>query len=94
LDGNTLTLRTADPALSFAIQLLPGPQPDGPIGEPIVLPEATCTVKANVSRDGRKLYHVEGMRNFNQVVIDPEHDERCFETVEEAEAAGWVRAGN
>lgn len=75
--------------------------------EPVVVPEeeegetepepalpAPCAeIKGNISRDGRKLYHEQGMRNYGQVKIDEEAGERWFCSPEEAEEAGWTRAG-
>lgn len=87
---------------------MPGPNPDvAPAVVPEVIPEeevgelepdpipVPCLlIKGNISSDGRKLYHVEGMRNYDQVKINEAVGEMFFCSVEEAEAAGWVRAGN
>lgn len=63
--------------------------------EPEPTPAPPCdVVKGNISKDGRKLYHVAGMANYNQVKIDESAGERFFCSAAEAEAAGWVRAGN
>lgn len=74
--------------------------------EPAVLPEsvgldepevppANCDdlIKGNISADGRLLYHAPGMPNYNSVKIDEEAGERFFCSVQEAENAGWVKAG-
>jgi len=51
-------------------------------------------IKGNISqRDGRRLYHVPGMPNYDETKIDPQHGERWFCTEPEARAAGWARAG-
>ncbi len=105
LQGDVLTLKTADPRLSIGIRLLPAPAPDiapdvlpaEEVGEvlPDPPPPPPCEVtKGNISRDGRKLYHVEGMANFNTVKINEAVGERFFCSPAEAEAAGWTRAGN
>lgn len=50
-----------------------------------------CVVKGNISAtSGRKYYYVPGSPNYEQVVIDPRLGERCFQTAEEAEEAGWM----
>lgn len=105
-DGTGLLFHTADPALSIGFRLLPAAPPIDiapevipaeEVGEvvPEPLPTPPCVVvKGNISRDGRKLYHVEGMANFNTVKIDEAAGERFFCSPAEAEAAGWVRAGS
>lgn len=97
-------MRTADPALGIQFsfptevvvsgELPPLPGESG-VDEPAVLPEdPTCEfVKGNISQDGRKLYHIPGMPNYNQVKIDESKGEMFFCDVESAEAAGWVKAG-
>lgn len=50
-------------------------------------------VKGNISvTTGEKLYHVPGMRDYEDTVIDTSRGERWFKTEEEAIAAGWRRA--
>jgi hypothetical protein len=50
-------------------------------------------VKGNISvTTGEKLYHVPGMRDYEDTVIDESRGERWFRTEEEAIAAGWRRA--
>ncbi len=51
-----------------------------------------CTVKGNVSASGEKIAHVEGQANYTNVVIDPEHGEKCFPTLDAAIAEGWRSA--
>lgn len=72
--------------------------PEQEVGEtePDPTPQPPCEllVKGNISRDGRKLYHEPGMSNYEQVKIDEKAGEMWFCSVEEAEAAGWTRAGN
>lgn len=69
----------------------PTPEPPVPTIEPQTFPEM-CIVKGNVSASGEKIYHVEGQANYNRVIIDPDHGERCFDTEEEAIEAGWRKA--
>lgn len=71
------------------------PEEEVGVVEPEPLPPPPCLlIKGNISKDGRKLYHEEGMRNYNQVKIDEAAGEKFFCSVEEAEEAGWTRAGN
>jgi hypothetical protein len=104
--GDLLSLKTADPNLTLHFRLIqpvsapevaPDVLPDVEVGEivPDPLPTPPCIiVKGNLSRDGRKLYHVEGMRNFNQVKISEVDGERFFCDEQSAIDAGWARAGN
>lgn len=97
-DGTGLIFRTADPRLSFGVRLLqPVPIAEEEVGEilPDPVPVPPCEItKGNISKDGRRLYHVAGMSNFNTVKIDEDAGERFFCSPDEAEANGWVRAGN
>jgi uncharacterized lipoprotein len=87
-----LIFKTADPALSIGFRWA---EVEVGESEPVPPPAPPCVVvKGNISRDGRKLYHVEGMPNFNTVKISEAAGERFFCSTSEAEAAGWVRAGN
>lgn len=61
--------------------------------EPSLLPTVTPTpcdavIKGNI-RNGRKLYHLPGMRNYNQVIA-----EEMFCTEQDAMDAGYTKAGN
>ena len=52
-----------------------------------------CTVKGNVSQTtGNRLYHVPGMENYAQTVIDSRYGERWFCSEADAVAAGWSKA--
>lgn len=51
-------------------------------------------IKGNISSDGRKLYHYPGCPSYNATRIDESKGERWFVSEAEAQAAGWVRAGN
>lgn len=51
-------------------------------------------IKGNINAKGQKLYHIPGMRNYNQVKIDESKGEKFFCDTKSAEDAGWVKAGN
>ena len=53
---------------------------------------AAC-IKGNINA-GKQLYHFPGCPNYHATKIDTGKGERWFTTSTEAEAAGWVRAGN
>lgn len=79
------------------IDVAPDVVPEEEVGEVVPEPPPTppCgAIKGNISKDGRKLYHEEGMPNYPQVKINEEVGERWFCSVEEAEEAGWERANN
>lgn len=46
-----------------------------------------CLIKGNISSTGRKLYHVKGGASYNKV-----KPEQCFNSNQEAEAAGFLKA--
>lgn len=51
-----------------------------------------CVIKGNVNSEGRKIYHVPGMRDYEETKIKPEEGDTWFCSEEEARAAGFVRA--
>ncbi|MGZ1520293.1 thermonuclease family protein [Xanthomonas citri] len=51
-----------------------------------------CRIKGNISRQGKKIYHVPGQRNYESTSIDLSHGERMFCNPEEAMRAGWQPA--
>ena len=58
------------------------------------LPPPGYTVKGNISvTTGARLYHVPGMRDYEDTVVDLGRGERWFRTEEEAIANGWSKAG-
>jgi hypothetical protein len=63
---------------------------------PTITPQvAPCLyVKANIGRDGRKLYHTPDSPNYDQVVIDEARGEKIYCTEQDAIDAGWTMAGN
>lgn len=94
-EDNGLLFRTADPKLTIGVRLLPAP-PVPPV-EPAVLPTITptpCrTIAGNINAQGQKLWHDETSPQWGQIRIDESKGERWFCTPEEAEAAGWAKAG-
>lgn len=52
-----------------------------------------CSIKGNISRSGRRLYHTPDGHSWADTVIDTSAGERWFCTESEARAAGWERAG-
>jgi hypothetical protein len=55
-------------------------------------PSPECTIKGSVSRNGERIYHIEGQRFYAKIRMDKGGDRRWFCTSEEAETAGWRRA--
>jgi micrococcal nuclease len=52
-----------------------------------------CTVKGNVNRAGRRIYHEEGVSDaYNGVNMNPSEGDRWFCRARDAEAAGFIRA--
>lgn len=52
---------------------------------------AGCQIKGNVSRQGDRIYHVPGGRDYERTRIGND-GERMFCSVREAEATGWRAA--
>lgn len=57
-----------------------------------VQPPGRCSIKGNISHDGRKIYHVRGQRDYERTRIDLARGERMFCTPTEAVRAGWQPA--
>jgi endonuclease YncB( thermonuclease family) len=55
-------------------------------------PDQTCPIKGNIARDGRRLYHMPGSRDYLRTRIDAAKGERWFCDEAAAIAAGWVAA--
>ncbi|WOS42983.1 thermonuclease family protein [Xanthomonas rydalmerensis] len=51
-----------------------------------------CRIKGNISRQGKKIYHVPGQRDYERTSIDLSRGERMFCRPEEAARAGWQPA--
>lgn len=48
-----------------------------------------CAIKGNISRNGARIYHVPGQKDYARTTIRPETGERFFCSEVEAKAAGW-----
>jgi len=51
-----------------------------------------CRIKGNISREGRKIYHVPGQRDYERTSIDLSRGERMFCSPADALRAGWQPA--
>lgn len=51
-----------------------------------------CDIKGNISKAGKRIYHVPGGRFYNQTRINTSRGERWFCSEAEARAAGWRRS--
>ncbi|MGR3376971.1 thermonuclease family protein [Salipiger abyssi] len=51
-----------------------------------------CVIKGNISRDGKRIYHMPGQTYYEATRINPARGERWFCSEAEARAAGWRRA--
>lgn len=51
-----------------------------------------CRIKGNISREGRKIYHVPGQRDYERTSIDLSRGERMFCSPADAMRAGWQPA--
>lgn len=51
-----------------------------------------CRIKGNISRQGKRIYHLPGQRDYERTSIDLSHGERMFCSPEEAARAGWQPA--
>lgn len=87
-----VVIRTADPNIAFFVPVAPAPP--APIDEPDVKPfdPVPCLIKGNISASGEKIAHSPGQANYETTEIDPAKGEKCFATLEEAEAEGWRAA--
>lgn len=87
---------TTAPAVAATQAIVPTSTetPPAPVGGGYVCPNGTACIKGNISSGGRKLYHFPGCGSYNSTKIDLSAGERMFVTAAEAEAAGWVKAGN
>ena len=51
-----------------------------------------CRIKGNISRSGKRIYHVPGAQHYDRTRIDTSKGERWFCSEAEARSAGWRRA--
>jgi cold shock CspA family protein len=79
-------------AVAFVMFLMEtSPSQSPPVVTAITKPG--CDIKGNISQtSGKKWYHIPGMEDYEDTVIDPQYGERWFCTEEEARANGWQRA--
>jgi len=54
-----------------------------------VAPTSECQIKGNINRSGERIYHVPGMRSYENTRISEADGERWFCSEDEARAAGW-----
>jgi len=61
---------------------------------PLIAPVTSdgCGIKGNISRSGEQIYHIPGMRDYDQTQINERGGERWFCSEAEAQDAGWRRA--
>lgn len=89
---HAVTLRPANPraAESLAVRPLAARPLAAGTRTP---PNSACVIKGNISRNnGRKLYHLPGMKDYDRTVIDTTQGERWFCSEDEAIQAGWTKA--
>lgn len=78
---------------------LPATMPEEPIadsGTVLVkkhVDPGNCKIKGNINRKGEKIYHVPGGRWYEKTKVEEDEGERWFCAEEEAEQAGWRKAG-
>ena len=53
-----------------------------------------CLIKGNINSRGERIYHEPGGRWYDRTQVDVSKGQRWFCSREEAEAAGWRRAGS
>lgn len=70
--------RAAERAAQGAMQLANAPQ--------------GCPIKGNLSKDGKRIYHMPGQQWYDRTRIDTAKGERWFCSEAEARKAGWRRA--
>ena len=63
-----------------------------PVTDSLASGRPGCAIKGNISRDGKRIYHLPGQRFYDQTGIDTGAGERWFCSEAEARAAGWRRA--
>lgn len=51
-----------------------------------------CAIKGNVNGRGERVYHLAGDRWFARLQLHPREGDRCFQSVEQAESAGFRAA--
>ena len=84
-DRNTIILGSTTVPLSAQAELLPSSKGYEP-------PVEGCAIKGNISRKGKRLYHLPGTRGYELTRVTESKGERWFCTAAEAQAAGWLAA--
>lgn len=56
------------------------------------VPAGKCAIKGNISRNGKRIYHIPGDRWYDATRINTEAGERWFCSESDARKAGWSRA--
>ncbi|MFH0814802.1 MAG: hypothetical protein V1902_01790 [Candidatus Falkowbacteria bacterium] len=51
-------------------------------------------IKGNVSRDGKKIYHLPTCSSYKLTAVDSDSGEQYFMTEDEAQLAGFAKARN
>ena len=59
---------------------------------PEAVPAGGCRIKGNVSRNGERVYHVPGGRDYERTRVSARSGERWFCSEAEARTAGWRAA--
>ena len=54
--------------------------------------QGRCLIKGNISRDGKRIYHVPGGQYYERTRISPSRGERWFCSEAEARTAGWRKS--
>lgn len=54
--------------------------------------DRNCRIKGNISRNGIRIFHAPGQRDYERTGIRPENGERWFCSEQDARAAGWRAA--
>lgn len=57
-------------------------------------PSGECVIKGNINSKNEYIYHLPECGSYEKTKIDPARGERYFCTEQEAQAAGWRKAGN
>lgn len=54
--------------------------------------DSACMIKGNISRTGKRVYHIPGGQYYGPARIDPDKGERWFCSEAEAKKAGWRKS--
>lgn len=80
---------TTAPEALPATPLPPQPGPASACPQGCEAASPGCEIKGNINREGEKIYHVPGGRDYDKTEIDPSKSERWFCSPDEAVANGW-----